>query len=75
MFLLSTNSFAGALGQHGQCVSELCDLCGASCSPSALVRLLQYYGSWAQLRDTLITSWTPLGEVNRVVFMEKCLVK
>ncbi|KAM7372630.1 hypothetical protein PAMP_009785 [Pampus punctatissimus] len=49
------------VGQHAQCVSELCELCEASCSPSALVRLLQYYSSWAQLRDTLITNWTPLG--------------
>lgn len=55
------------LGQHGQCVSELCELCGASCSPSTLVRLLQYYSSWAQLRDTLITNWTPLGVVAVVV--------
>lgn len=57
----------GVLGQHGQCVSELCELCEASCSPSALVRLLQYYSSWAQLRDTLITDWTPLGVVAVVV--------
>ncbi|XP_033501148.2 aldehyde dehydrogenase family 16 member A1 [Epinephelus lanceolatus] len=55
------------LGQHGQCVSELCELCNAACSPSALVRLLQYYSSWAQLRDTLITDWTPLGVVAVVV--------
>ncbi|TMS15536.1 Aldehyde dehydrogenase family 16 member A1 [Larimichthys crocea] len=60
-----------ALGQHGQCVTELCELCGASCSPSALVRLLQYYGSWAQLRDTLITGWTPLGVVT-VVASDDC---
>uniref|UniRef100_A0A8D3B6Q7 Aldehyde dehydrogenase 16 family, member A1 n=1 Tax=Scophthalmus maximus TaxID=52904 RepID=A0A8D3B6Q7_SCOMX len=55
------------LGQHTKCVSELCDLCEASCSPSTLVRLLQYYSSWAQLRDTLITDWTPLGVVAVVV--------
>ncbi|XP_073349844.1 aldehyde dehydrogenase family 16 member A1 [Pagrus major] len=55
------------LGQHGQCVSELSELCGASCSSSTLVRLLQYYSSWAQLRDTLITNWTPLGVVAVVV--------
>ncbi|XP_022603754.1 aldehyde dehydrogenase family 16 member A1 [Seriola dumerili] len=55
------------LGQHSKCVSELCELCEASCSPSSLVRLLQYYSSWAQLRDTLITSWTPLGVVAVVV--------
>ncbi|XP_012713422.2 aldehyde dehydrogenase family 16 member A1 [Fundulus heteroclitus] len=51
------------LGLHGQCLSELCALCEASCSPSALVRLLQYYSSWAQLRDTLIPGWTSLGVV------------
>ncbi|XP_069381084.1 aldehyde dehydrogenase family 16 member A1 [Paralichthys olivaceus] len=55
------------LGQHTQCVSELCELCEASCSTSTLVRLLQYYSSWAQLRDTLISSWTPLGVVAVVV--------
>uniref|UniRef100_A0A1A7WXC4 Aldehyde dehydrogenase 16 family, member A1 n=4 Tax=Iconisemion striatum TaxID=60296 RepID=A0A1A7WXC4_9TELE len=51
------------LGLHAQCVSELCDLCGASCSPTSLVRLLQFYSSWAQLRDTLICDWTPVGVV------------
>ncbi|MEQ2268321.1 hypothetical protein XENORESO_019922 [Xenotaenia resolanae] len=51
------------LGLHGQCLSELCALCETTCSPSALVRLLQYYSSWAQLRDTLIPSWTPVGVV------------
>ncbi|XP_078125582.1 aldehyde dehydrogenase family 16 member A1 [Sander vitreus] len=61
----------GVLGQHGQCVSELCELCEASCSPSALVRLLQYYSSWAQLRDTLIPNWTPLGVV-AVAVSEDC---
>uniref|UniRef100_A0A3Q3WKF7 Aldehyde dehydrogenase domain-containing protein n=1 Tax=Mola mola TaxID=94237 RepID=A0A3Q3WKF7_MOLML len=55
------------LGQHGQCVSQLCELCGAPCSLSTLVRLLQYYGSWAQLRDTLISGWAPLGVVAVVV--------
>ncbi|XP_044036203.1 aldehyde dehydrogenase family 16 member A1 [Siniperca chuatsi] len=59
------------LGQHSQCVSELCELCGASCSPSTLVRQLQYYSSWAQLRDTLITNWTPLGVV-AVVGSDDC---
>lgn len=49
------------LGQHGQCVSELSDMCEAS-SSSTLVRLLQYYSSWAQLRDILIPNWTPVGE-------------
>ncbi|TNN51393.1 Aldehyde dehydrogenase family 16 member A1 [Liparis tanakae] len=52
---------AAALGQHGACVSELCELCEASCAASSLVRLLQYYGSWAQLRDTLVPDWKPLG--------------
>ncbi|XP_071330806.1 aldehyde dehydrogenase family 16 member A1 [Trachinotus anak] len=55
------------LGQHSKCVSELCELCETSCSPSTLVRLLQYYSSWAQLRDSLITNWTPLGVVAVVV--------
>ncbi|XP_026202734.1 aldehyde dehydrogenase family 16 member A1 [Anabas testudineus] len=55
------------LGLHNKCVSELCELCEASCSPSTLVRLLQYYSSWAQLRDTLITNWKPLGVVAVVV--------
>ncbi|KAF3699641.1 Aldehyde dehydrogenase family 16 member A1 [Channa argus] len=55
------------LGLHGKCVSELCELCEASCSPSTLVRLLQYYSSWAQLRDTLMTNWKPLGVVVVVV--------
>lgn len=59
------------LGQHGQCLSELCELCEASCSTSALVRLLQYYSSWAQLRDTLITNWTALGVV-AVVTSDDC---
>lgn len=53
----------GVIGQHGQCWSELCELCGASCSTSTLVRLLQYYSSWAQLRDVLVANWTPQGEV------------
>ncbi|XP_029013934.1 aldehyde dehydrogenase family 16 member A1 isoform X1 [Betta splendens] len=56
------------LGMHGKCVSELCE---ASCSPSALVRLLQYYSSWAQLRDILITNWRPLGVV-AVVASDDC---
>ncbi|XP_051904503.1 aldehyde dehydrogenase family 16 member A1 isoform X1 [Hippocampus zosterae] len=54
---------ASALGQHGQSVAELCDLCGASCSSSSLVRLLQYYSGSAQLRDALVADWTPLGVV------------
>lgn len=51
------------IGQHGQCFSELCGLCGVSGSPSTVVRMLQYYSSWAQLRDTLISGWNPLGEI------------
>lgn len=56
------NRLVGIFGLHSQCVSELCALCEASCSPAALVRLLQYYSGWAQLRDTLIPGWTPVGE-------------
>uniref|UniRef100_A0A3Q4GZS1 Aldehyde dehydrogenase 16 family, member A1 n=1 Tax=Neolamprologus brichardi TaxID=32507 RepID=A0A3Q4GZS1_NEOBR len=59
------------LGQHGQCLSELCELCEASCSTAALLRLLQFYSSWAQLRDTLLTDWTPLGVV-AVVTSKDC---
>lgn len=59
------------LGQHGQCLSELCDLCEAACSTSALVRLLQFYGGWAELRDTLLAEWTPLGVV-AVVTSDDC---
>ncbi|XP_037545333.1 aldehyde dehydrogenase family 16 member A1 [Nematolebias whitei] len=51
------------LGLHGQCVSELCELCEASCSLSSLIRLLQFYSSWAQLRDHLISNWSPVGVV------------
>ncbi|KAJ0001522.1 hypothetical protein NQD34_006542 [Periophthalmus magnuspinnatus] len=59
------------LGQHAVCVSELCELCEAPCSPSSLVRLLQYYASWAQLRDTLLTGWTSLGVVE-VACSDEC---
>ncbi|XP_056264149.1 aldehyde dehydrogenase family 16 member A1 [Pseudoliparis swirei] len=62
---------AAALGQHGACVSELCELCEASCAASSLVRLLQYYGSWAQLRDALVPDWKPLGVV-AVVTSDDC---
>ncbi|KAM6957463.1 aldehyde dehydrogenase family 16 member A1 [Aplochiton taeniatus] len=54
------------LQRHGQCVSELCDLSQSPCSASSLVRLAQYYGGWAQLRDTLLPEWTPLGVVAAV---------
>lgn len=60
-----------ALGQHAQCLSELCDTCEAPCSVPALVRLLQYYGGWAQLRDTLVPGWAPLGVVE-VVVSDEC---
>lgn len=53
----------GVIGQHCQCWAELCELCGASCSTSTLVRLLQYYSTWAQLRDVLIANWKPQGVV------------
>lgn len=53
----------GVLGQNAACLSELCDLCEAPCPPSSVVRLLQYYSSWAQLRDTLLSGWIPLGVV------------
>ncbi|XP_076121338.1 aldehyde dehydrogenase family 16 member A1 [Alosa pseudoharengus] len=54
---------ASAVQRHSQCMSELCELSQSSCSPAALVRLAQYYASWAQLRDTLIPDWTPRGVV------------
>ncbi|CAN9505151.1 unnamed protein product [Ophioblennius macclurei] len=57
---------ASVLGQHAQCVSELCGLCEAPFSAAAVVRLLQYYGGWAQLRDTLLAGWSPLGVVEAV---------
>uniref|UniRef100_A0A8C3A7D6 Aldehyde dehydrogenase 16 family, member A1 n=1 Tax=Cyclopterus lumpus TaxID=8103 RepID=A0A8C3A7D6_CYCLU len=60
---------ASALGQHGTCVSELCELCEVSCSPSSLIRLLQYYSSWAQLRDALVPDWTPLGVLSSDLFL------
>uniref|UniRef100_A0A8C6WK34 Aldehyde dehydrogenase 16 family, member A1 n=1 Tax=Neogobius melanostomus TaxID=47308 RepID=A0A8C6WK34_9GOBI len=61
----------GVLGQNSACLSELCDLCEAPCSPSSVVRLLQYYSSWAQLRDSLLSGWTPLGVVE-VVCSSEC---
>ncbi|KAK5914721.1 hypothetical protein CgunFtcFv8_009136 [Champsocephalus gunnari] len=53
----------GVLGQHAVCVSEVCDVCEAACPPPSLIRLLQFYSSWAQLRDALLPSWTPRGVV------------
>lgn len=61
----------GVLGQNAVCLSELCDLCEAPCSPSTVVGLLQYYSSWAQLRDSLLSGWTPLGVVE-VVCSSEC---
>lgn len=61
----------GVLSQNAACLSELCDLCEGPCSPSSVVRLLQYYSSWAQLRDTLLSEWTPLGVVE-VVCSNEC---
>ncbi|XP_034150993.1 aldehyde dehydrogenase family 16 member A1 isoform X2 [Esox lucius] len=55
------------LQRYGQCLSELCDLAQSPSSFSALVRLLQYYSGWAQLRDTLLPDWTPRGLVAVVV--------
>uniref|UniRef100_A0AAV2KF71 Aldehyde dehydrogenase domain-containing protein n=1 Tax=Knipowitschia caucasica TaxID=637954 RepID=A0AAV2KF71_KNICA len=62
---------ADVLGQHAACVSELCSLFEVQCSPASVVRLLQYYSSWAQLRDTLLAGWTPLGVVH-VVCSDEC---
>uniref|UniRef100_A0A3P9JC60 Aldehyde dehydrogenase 16 family, member A1 n=1 Tax=Oryzias latipes TaxID=8090 RepID=A0A3P9JC60_ORYLA len=53
----------GVLGLHAQCLSELAQRCVTACSPPSLIRLLQFYSSWAQLRDTLLSGWTPLGVV------------
>ncbi|RVE69031.1 hypothetical protein OJAV_G00073740 [Oryzias javanicus] len=53
----------GVLGLHAQCLSELSQLCVTACSPPSLIRLLQFYSSWAQLRDTLVSGWSPLGVV------------
>ncbi|XP_075996571.1 aldehyde dehydrogenase family 16 member A1 [Genypterus blacodes] len=61
----------GVVGQHAQCVSQLCDVCEASCSWSTLLRLLQYYRSWAQLRDAHFTGWKPQGVVT-VVASDDC---
>ncbi|XP_076852487.1 aldehyde dehydrogenase family 16 member A1 [Brachyhypopomus gauderio] len=58
---------ARTLQRYSQCVSELCDLSQCPSSPSALVRLAQYYAGWAQLRDTLMPDWTPRGVVAVVV--------
>ncbi|ROI15136.1 Aldehyde dehydrogenase family 16 member A1 [Anabarilius grahami] len=64
---------ASVLQRHSQCVSELCELSQSSTSPAALIRLAQYYASWAQLRDTLMPEWTPQGVV-AVVVSDDCSV-
>lgn len=51
----------GVLQRRGPCLTELCELAQAPSPVSALVRLLQYYASWAQLRDALLPDWTPRG--------------
>ncbi|KAL2101125.1 hypothetical protein ACEWY4_002886 [Coilia grayii] len=62
---------ANALQRHSQCVTELCELSQSPCSPASLVRLAQFYASWAQLRDTLIQDWVPRGVV-AVVASDDC---
>ncbi|XP_056157937.1 aldehyde dehydrogenase family 16 member A1 [Lampris incognitus] len=63
--------FVSVVGQHAQCVSELDVLCCTAGSSSSLVRLVQYFTSWAQLRDTLLPDWIPLGVVT-VVASDDC---
>ncbi|XP_026064265.1 aldehyde dehydrogenase family 16 member A1-like [Carassius auratus] len=64
---------ASVLQRHSQCVSELCELSQSSVSPAVLIRLAQYYASWAQLRDTLMPEWIPQGVV-AVVVSDDCSV-
>lgn len=64
---------AGVLQIHTQCVSEVCELSQSSTSPAALIRLAQYYASWAQLKDTLLPEWNPRGVV-AVVVSDDCTV-
>ncbi|XP_026062403.1 aldehyde dehydrogenase family 16 member A1-like isoform X1 [Carassius auratus] len=64
---------ASVLQRHSQCVSELCELSQSSVSPAVLIRLTQYYASWAQLRDTLMPEWIPQGVV-AVVVSDDCSV-
>ncbi|XP_073696594.1 aldehyde dehydrogenase family 16 member A1 isoform X2 [Garra rufa] len=63
---------ASVLQRHSQCVSELCELSQCSTSPAGLIRLAQYYASWAQLRDTLMPEWVPQGVV--AVVSDDCSV-
>ncbi|XP_061080748.1 aldehyde dehydrogenase family 16 member A1 [Conger conger] len=53
----------GVLQRQAQCLTEMCELAQAPSAASAVVRLLQYYAGWAQLRDTLVPHWTPRGVV------------
>ncbi|XP_063046894.1 aldehyde dehydrogenase family 16 member A1 [Engraulis encrasicolus] len=62
---------ASAVQRHSQCVTELCEASQAPCSPAALVRLAQFYASWAQLRDTHMQDWVPRGVV-AVVASDDC---
>uniref|UniRef100_A0A8C2GHG8 Aldehyde dehydrogenase 16 family, member A1 n=1 Tax=Cyprinus carpio TaxID=7962 RepID=A0A8C2GHG8_CYPCA len=64
---------ASVLQRHSQCVSELCELSQSSTSPAVLIRLAQYYASWAQLRDSLMPEWIPQGVV-AVVVSDDCSV-
>uniref|UniRef100_A0A8C1BWG9 Aldehyde dehydrogenase 16 family, member A1 n=1 Tax=Cyprinus carpio carpio TaxID=630221 RepID=A0A8C1BWG9_CYPCA len=64
---------ASVLQRHSQCVSELCELSQSSVSPAVLIRLAQYYASWAQLRDTLMPEWIPQGVV-AVVVSDDCSI-
>ncbi|XP_051989057.1 aldehyde dehydrogenase family 16 member A1-like [Xyrauchen texanus] len=64
---------ASVLQRHSQCVSQLCELSQSSTSPSGLIRLAQYYASWAQLRVSLMPEWTPQGVV-AVAVSDDCSV-
>lgn len=63
----------GVLQRHSQCVSEVCELSQSTTSPAVLIRLAQYYASWAQLRDTRMPEWSPQGVVT-VVVSDDCSV-
>ncbi|XP_036408841.1 aldehyde dehydrogenase family 16 member A1 [Megalops cyprinoides] len=56
-------SFGSGLQRHSQCLAELCEMVQSPSSVSALVRLVQYYSGWAQLRDVHVSGWTPQGVV------------
>nr|XP_023654391.1 aldehyde dehydrogenase family 16 member A1 [Paramormyrops kingsleyae] len=55
--------WAAALQRYAQCLAELCELSQSPSPAAALVRLLQYYASWAQLRDAQLPGWSPVGVV------------